>query len=195
MACKKELSAVILASGHSQRFGENKLLYPIDGISMIEHLFSIMPTDLFKKVIVVSIYEEILALSEKYGYLSAYNDDNTGDIAKTIALGIDMASDSEDGCMFFTSDQPWLTTATIRRLAGQFYNKPEKIHIPICQGESGNPVIFPRRFFAELRTLPPHHGGKYLVKEYPEAISYLAVTNSQELKDVDTKEDLPPTSI
>lgn len=195
MACKKELSAVILASGHSQRFGENKLLYPIEGITIIEHMFAIMPRDLFKKIIVVSIYDEILALSEEYGYLSAYNDDNTGDIAKTIALGIDMASDSEDGCMFFTSDQPWLTASTIERLAGQFHKEPEKIQIPICQGQSGNPVIFPRRFFAELRTLPPHHGGKYLVKKYPEAISYLTVTNSLELKDVDTREDLPSTSI
>lgn len=195
MTCRQKLSAVILASGHSRRFGDNKLLYPIDGIAMVERLFINMPTDLFKEVIVVSIYDEILTLSESYGYLPVRNKDISGDIAKTISLGINASDPSSDGCMFFTSDQPWLTAATIERLAKQFYEEPEKIHIPLCQGQTGNPVIFPKRFFADLCALPPHHGGKHIIKKYPEAVSYLSVDNLLELKDVDTKEDLPPASI
>lgn len=194
MTCKKELSAVILASGRGRRFGENKLLYPINGIAMVEQLFITIPTDLFKEVIVVSIYDEILTMSEKHGYLPVHNDDTSGDIAKTIIFGINAIDRYSDGCMFFTSDQPWLTSSTIERLIGQFYNEPEKIHIPVCQEQSGNPVIFPKRFFADLGSLPPHYGGKHLVKKYPEAVSYLTVTNALELKDVDTKEDLSPVS-
>ena len=116
-----------------------------------------------------------------------HNDDTSGDIAKTIIFGINAIDRYSDGCMFFTSDQPWLTSSTIERLIGQFYNEPEKIHIPVCQEQSGNPVIFPKRFFADLCSLPPHYGGKHLVKKYPEAVSYPTVTNALELKDVDTK--------
>lgn len=191
----KTLSAVIMASGCSRRFGENKLLYPVGGMPMVERLFCVMPADLFKKIIVVSKYDEILTMSEKYGYIPIRNDDLTDDIAKTISLGIGAMDHLDDGCMFLTSDQPWLTAATIQRLAGEFHNSPEKIHIPVCQGQSGNPVIFPRRFFEDLRTLPSHHSGKCLVKQYPDAVSYLVVADPLELKDVDTKKDLPSTSI
>lgn len=191
----KTLSAVIMASGCGHRFGENKLLYPIGGMPMVENLFCIMPADLFHKIIVVSKYDEILTMSEKYGYIPVRNDDLTDDIAKTISLGIHALDYSDDGCMFFTSDQPWLTAATIHRLASEFHNEPGKIHIPLCQGQSGNPVIFPRRFFADLRTLPSQQGGKYVVKQYPDAVSYLAVADPLELKDVDTKADLLSASV
>ena len=143
MTCKKELSAVILASGRGRRFGENKLLYPINGIAMVEQLFITIPTDLFKEVIVVSIYDEILTMSEKHGYLPVHNDDTSGDIAKTIIFGINAIDRYSDGCMFFTSDQPWLTSSTIERLIGQFYNEPEKIHIPVCALRRYSERIFP----------------------------------------------------
>ncbi len=188
------LSAIILASGHARRFGENKLLHPVNGKPMIEHLFASIPAGLFQQVIVVSIYDEVLTIAKKYGYLAVHNEDPTGDMAKTITLGVEKLDGLCSGCMCFVSDQPWLTSETIEALAAQFRKEPEKIHIPRCESKQGNPVIFPSRFFTELRTLPSGHGGKYLCKKYPEAISFLSITNPMELKDIDQKTDLPAAS-
>ena len=184
------LSAIILASGRASRFGENKLLHPIDGKPMIEKLFSSIPSGLFEQVIVVSTYSDILTISKKYGYVAVRNEDTTNDIAKTIALGMAEINPLCRGCMVFVSDQPWLTTRTIQELAAHFCEESEKIHVPLCNGKQGNPVIFPSRYFTELSELPPDHGGKYLCKKYPEAVSFLPVLNPLELKDIDKKTDL-----
>ena len=131
----------ILASGRASRFGENKLLHPIDGKPMIEKLFSSIPSGLFEQVIVVSIYSDILTIARKYGYVAVQNEDTTDDIAKTIALGMAEIDPLCRGCMFFVSDQPWLTTRTIQELAAHFCEESEKIHVPLCNGKQGNPEM------------------------------------------------------
>ena len=189
---QEQLAAVILASGRSTRFGENKLLHLIGGQPMIEKLFSALPKDLFSQIIVVSMYDPILELAARRGCLPVYNDDQTDDIAKTIALGIEAVDPAASGCMFFVSDQPWLKTQTILRLASRFDKEPQNIHVPLCGGRQGNPVVFPARFFEQLRSLPRGCGGKTLCRQYPDSVSFLSVDDPLELKDIDRKTDLPP---
>ena len=50
-----------MAAGSARRFGRNKLLYPIDGIPLIERTMAALPVSLFSRAVVVSAYPDILS--------------------------------------------------------------------------------------------------------------------------------------
>lgn len=183
------LSAVVMASGHSVRFGGNKLTTPVDGIPMIERLFRTLPQESFSSVVVVAREESILSLARRYGFTAVYNDDQENDTAKTISLGLDHISPHSLGCMFFVGDQPWLRTETIQALCRNFWAQADCIHLPVHQGRRGNPVVFPASLFEELKNLPPHGVGKAVIGSHPQLVVEQEVSEL-DLKDVDYASDL-----
>ena len=42
-----KIGAVLMASGAGRRFGSNKLLYPVEGVPMIERVMAAVPAELF----------------------------------------------------------------------------------------------------------------------------------------------------
>lgn len=183
------LSAVVMASGHSVRFGGNKLITPVEGIPMIERLFRTLPQESFSSVVVVAREEAILTLARRYGFTAVHNDDLENDTAKTIFLGMEHISPHSVGCMFFVGDQPWLGTETIQTLCQNFMDRPDRIHLPVHQGRRGNPVVFPASLFEELKNLPPHGVGKAVIGSHPQLVVEQEVSEL-DLKDVDYASDL-----
>ncbi len=185
-----KISAVVMASGHSKRFKGDKLMALIDGVPMIEKLFMAIPKNLFETVAVVARDENIITLAEKYGFKGVYNGDKTDDTAITIRLGMENIFPDSDGCMFFVADQPWLRGETILSLADKFREEISKICMLGYDGHKGNPVVFPKEFFGELKNLLPKEQGKTVIKRYPEQAVAQEVENPLELKDIDYFEDL-----
>lgn len=183
------ISAVVMASGHSHRFGGEKLLAPLEGQPLVSHLFRALPQEIFQSVAVVSRSTQILDLAQKAGLHPVYNDDRTDDTAKTIRLGLASIAPDSAGCMFFVADQPWLCQGTILRLCARFYTWPDNIHLPVHGGRRGNPVLFPRALFAELKNLPPQQTGKAVIGRHPDLVLEQE-TPWQELQDVDYASDL-----
>ncbi len=62
-----KIGAVLMASGAGRRFGSNKLLYPVEGVPMIERVMAAVPAELFHRACVVSCYPDILAMAEERG--------------------------------------------------------------------------------------------------------------------------------
>lgn len=184
------LSAVIMASGHSKRFGSNKLLADFLGKPLIEHLFEVIPAGLFERVLVVSIYDEVLSLAEKYGFTPVFNPDTTDDTAETIRLGLTGLDKKSSGCVFFTGDQPGLSTDTIIKLAETFMEDRTKICLPSFRGRRGNPVIFPSSFYADLSSLPPGEKGSLVIKAHPDYVREVEISDSVDLEDADYPEEL-----
>ncbi len=62
---------IMLAAGCSRRFGENKLLYPLEGkpmyLHLLERLAAVCAKDGRRNLFVVSRYEEILRKTEELG--------------------------------------------------------------------------------------------------------------------------------
>lgn len=166
---KVKLSAVVMASGHSKRFKGDKLTALVDGVPMIEKLFMNMP-DVFDTVAVVTRDEGIIRMAEKYGYKGVYNDDKTDDTAITIRLGVENIDEKSDGCAFFVADQPWLKGDTIKSLAESFASDASHICMLSHKGHKGNPVIFPKALFGELKNLRPNEQGKAVIKRHLELV-------------------------
>ncbi len=116
---KVSLSAVITASGHSSRFGDaNKLLAEINGKALYQIILeNIIKADIFSSIIIVSAYNEILGISEKYWNItSVYNSRSNRGLSESVKLGVaEAVKQGADGFMFFPCDQILLRSETIKK--------------------------------------------------------------------------------
>ena len=64
------------------------------------------------------------------------------------------------------------------------------ICVPVSHGKRGNPVLWPSRYFAEIRRLAGDRGARDLLGRYSDEISYVPVSDEGVNLDVDTPEAL-----
>ena len=57
-------------------------------------------------------------------------------------------------------------------------------------GKHGNPVLFARRFFAEILTIEGDVGAKHLLAQYSESVCEVEAADDGPLIDIDTPEAL-----
>lgn len=209
---------ILLASGYSSRFGENKLLYEIDEMPMYRHMLdsalsfqkeSVEPV----RLILVTAYEEIgeYAASEAgFSYngrlltaesaadtytqdrrILVYNRNQAAGISHSIALGIKTVPDeNDDDClMFAVCDQPYLRSGDMLALTDGFRRSGKGIGCMAFGGRTGNPVIFKRRYEEKLLSLTGDTGGKTIVKAYKEDAFFYEPKDPMSLKDIDRKEE------
>ncbi|MGL5328242.1 MAG: molybdenum cofactor cytidylyltransferase [Peptostreptococcaceae bacterium] len=180
------VNAIIMASGLSLRMGNNKLLLDYNNKPIIEHVLIEISKCSFNEVIVVSQYEEVIALGNKYNYKTIKNDNPYIGQSESIKLGINNSSKC-DGFMFFVGDQPKVKSEHIEKIIKVFKENKENIIIPTSKNKSGNPVIFPYSKKNDLLSLNKDEKGKKIIKQ-SNNIKYVNV--SEEIFfDIDTKED------
>lgn len=180
------ISAIVMASGFSRRMGENKLLMDFNGKTIIENTFEALKKYDFKEVIVVSQYEEVLKIANKYQFKFVLNDNAQIGQSESIKLGI-RNSGKCDGYMFFVGDQPLINNDDVKELINEFGENKEYIVIPRYDNKTGNPVIFPTCLKNNLLSLKNDEKGKKVINEY-DKIKYVNVSEYT-LLDVDTKLD------
>jgi len=185
------LGCVIMASGHSSRFGEDKLFLPIDGIPMAQRALDAVPDGVFECVAVVFRDDRLDSMASERGFSAIHNTDGSGDSAITIRLGLSALPDELDGCMFMVCDQPLLTSDSIGSLVEAFVASPDSIIRLSFGNKEGNPVIFPAALFNELLALPPFESGRYVISRHRSLVQCVQATDESELSDVDSPSDLP----
>lgn len=180
------IGCVIMASGMSKRFGSNKLMTDFEGRPMI--LRALQATEgLFLCRVVVTRHEDVAQLCRDYGvkvvlHELPYRSD-------TVRLGLEALGDL-DGCMFLPGDQPLLHKDTVAELIRCWESNRERIIRPVCGDVPGSPVLFPQWVFPELMNLPEGKGGNWVIKNYPDRVTTLNISDSYELMDADTPETL-----
>lgn len=184
-----KLGAVLMASGAAERFGSNKLLHPVDGIPIIERIFSAVPAGLFARANVVSCYLEILTLAAERGYHTIPNPQAQEGQSASIRLGLAPLRDM-DGVLFCVCDQPWLTRQSVVRLLEAFSAGPDKICSLSWEGRRGSPVIFPSSLFPDLLELTGDQGGRKIIQANSHCLHLVEADSPEELQDVDTPFDL-----
>lgn len=180
------INAIIMASGLSKRMGENKLLLDFNKIPMIEHSFIEISKCFFNEVIVVSQYEEVFNLCEKYKFKKVFNESANIGQSESIKLGI-LNSSKCDGYMFFVGDQPFIDSFYINKIIDKFKEDNDYIIIPRFEDKKGSPVIFPYNKREELLTLENDEKGKKIITKSSK-IKYTDVSENM-LIDIDNKVD------
>lgn len=184
---KYDISCVVMASGFGTRFGSNKLLADFRGKTLIEHILDTIPYNLLKEVILVTRYKEIEELSKKYPVNCIVHD--LPRQSDTIRIGMDHVTKTK-GCMFLTCDQPLRTTWSLRKLIVTFHNYKDSMVRLGYHEMIGNPVIFPSKYYEELKQLRPGQKGSTVIKAHEENMIVVQADHGYELADTDTMDDL-----
>ena len=190
-----KISAIIMASGKSKRMGTNKLLLEYRGMTFIENtLKKVLNENFYELAIVIcdkkvrkkcQDYIKKSEKDEKKIYIVDNKKSEKGQ-SESIKIGLKTLGKC-DGYMFFSCDQPFLTSDTIKKILKNF--NPEKITIPEYNGKRSLPVIFGKNFKNELLKLEGDTGGKTVISNHPDKIRIVEIENSDEGRDIDTKED------
>lgn len=180
------VGCVIMASGISKRFGENKLLIDFQGETLVERVLKLTEGELFARRIVVTRTKEVEVLCKEFGIdVILHEFPGRGD---AVRLGMERMMDM-DGCMFCPCDQPFLGRKSLNRMIGKFAYGEKTIFKLGFEEKQGTPVLFSKKYFEELCKLPEKSGGSYIIKKYPEEVDVIQAESEEELMDMDTKEE------
>lgn len=183
---------IVMASGASKRFGENKLLYSFNGKKLYRYLIDELVTLTKYQIIVVTSYEEIKKEVEDR-MVVVLNCESEKGITSSIHLGIQTARQIEDSVdniyVFFTADQPFLNAQLIEDFIEQFKQSPYGLGCLASGKNLGNPGIFRQKYVEELLKLQGDKGGKSIIKQNKEDGFFYPV-QKEVLIDIDTKEIL-----
>lgn len=184
-----KLGLVLMAAGASSRFGSNKLMVKFQGKSLIERALNAVPRQRFERMAVVSQHKDILDMAEKLGMRAALNTRPDLGVSRTIALGLD-AMEGMDAVMFMVADQPCLTHSSVEAQIDFFLRQPDSIVAMGFGKRRGNPVIFPSRYFEELRELQGDAGGSFVICRHEDKLRLYQAEDELELFDTDSATEL-----
>ena len=178
-----------MAAGNSRRFGENKLTTVFNGRSLIRYAFDAVSTDKLHRICVVTQYDSIASLAEQYGFLCIRNHHPEEGISLSVKLGTTALMDEADAIIYMVADQPNIRRESIAGLIDLSLENPGRIISAAHNGKRGNPCLFPKKYFPELLLLTGDTGGSSVIRSHPEDL-LLYELDREELRDIDTKEDL-----
>lgn len=195
MPVEGPIAAVVLAAGASRRFGEaNKLLATIDDCPLVARVINTLIEGGVADIVVVTGHDRVAvedALRGRPVHL-AHNADWELGMGSSIAAGIAHANAWAGGAFIVPGDMPSMTVQLIAALIAAFESTGrDRIVFPATSGgEQRNPVLWPRRYFAELCKLPPQAGAKALLGSARDDCVAVTFDSEVALRDVDTPEDL-----
>jgi molybdenum cofactor cytidylyltransferase len=86
---------------------------------------------------------------------------------------------------------PLISSQLIDRLIEAFApDSGNLIAVPVSDNRRGNPVLWSRRFFAELMTLDGDIGARHLISRHGEAVAEVPVEGFGAFLDIDTPQAL-----
>ena len=194
-----------LAAGSAARFGENKLLYPVNGKPLFLHGLTVL-SQIAKeredcRLLVVSRYEKILGAAEAHGAQPVDSPDSEKGMSHTVRCAVKACGELSigDRLLFVCADQPYLTADTVGRIldTADLLSDTASGTAPLAAcaafGErEGNPVLFSACLADALCALTGDKGGKAVLKQYPGRCMRVFCKTEKELADIDTKEDVFP---
>ena len=190
----RRVAAVILAAGRSTRMGgPNKLLAEISGRPLVRIAAEEALASHARPVIVVTGHQrdKVEAALAGLDVQRVHNPDFAEGLSTSVKTGLRAVPDDVDGAIVCLGDMPQVSAPLIDTLVGAF--DPERgalVVVPTIDGKRGNPVVWARRFFAELMALDGDVGARHLIGRYPEAVAEVPLTDTAVMVDIDTPEAL-----
>jgi molybdenum cofactor cytidylyltransferase len=184
------VSAVVLGAGRSSRFGEAKQLMKVGERTLLETVVSRFLESRVDELILVLGFEadQILKDSDFGRARVVVNADYEQGLSSSMRAGIDALDPKAQAVVIALGDQPLLSVKTIDMLLQKYSETGGPIVAPFFQNRRGNPVLFDRSLFAELRKVRGDVGAKAVVDRMEEKIVRVQVDDLGVLLDIDTKQ-------
>jgi molybdenum cofactor cytidylyltransferase len=192
LSVQEKCAGIILAAGKSSRMGDTgevKQLLDWHGKPFLWHIVQATLRAELNPVIVVTgakrkrIQQELIDLPVTF----VNNPDWESGQSTSVRAGIEALPDSIGSAVFLMADQPQIQPTLIQSLIEKHSQNLPAIVAPLIDGARGNPVLFDRITFEELKKLQGDTGGRGVFSKF--SIEWLPWSDARMLMDVDTPED------
>lgn len=181
---------ILLAAGTSRRFGADKLTHILpDGDQVAVHACRNLLAGTDRVLAVVRPGSEELAarLQAEGAEVRICNNAEQG-MGASLAFGIHARPEAA-GWLVALADMPWITPATIRKVADAL-RLGALIAAPCWQGQRGHPVGFSHVLGPNLSALKGDAGAKSVIQAHLEQLRLVDCDDQGVLWDIDTQQDL-----
>jgi len=183
-----QLGAVIVAAGRSSRMGDFKPMLNIGSISIAQRIIATFHQAGVSKIAMVTGYNaEVLErhLSGN-GIVFLRNPDYaTTQMFDSAKIGLEYLKDKCDRILFTPVDIPLFTQRTVEALIAC----PGALANPVCDGESGHPIIFDSALLDWILDYQGQGGLKAAIAQCGIPMTPVPVDDRGILHDADTPED------
>jgi molybdenum cofactor cytidylyltransferase len=191
----RRVAAVILAAGGSTRFGSPKQLAPWRGKTFIEQAVDTALASSARPVVVVlgAEAERCRAVLAERPVEIVVNKTWMEGQSTSMQAGLAALPANSGGAVFFLVDLPGVAPHLIDRLLQRHRETLAPLVWPEFEGRRGNPILFDRSLFSELRQVRGDTGGKPVLLRYQDRAERVIVSDKSILQDFDRPEDLAAT--
>ena len=185
------VSAILLAAGKSERMGQNKLLLPFGGRTVIQRTLDSLIASHAGEVIVVlgSKAQEINQSIGGRRALVVLNPNYARGMSTSFITGLGMVNSRARFVMVALGDQPLITPRVYNQLIEAALGSDKGIILPVYKGERGNPIVISTRYRAEMLKQTGDIGGRELLKAHPEDALEVLVDCEGVVVNINTKEE------
>ena len=187
----KVVGALVLAAGRSRRMGTQKLLLPLGSRPVIARVVEQLRQSTIHEIAIVAA-EDASRMAEALGEQPLQwivNPDPEGDMLSSVRCGLRNLPADWAGVMVVLGDQPGITTATVDALVNAFRSADGGIIVPIYRDRRGHPLVFDRRYAAEILDRFDDVGLRGLLQAHAADVVEVAVPDEAVLEDMDEPAD------
>lgn len=186
------IAGVVLAAGASRRFGSQKLLAPVGGVPLVRRAVErLLETSLDEILVVLgSDAATVGAALAGLNVRIVSNEAFAAGMSTSLRAGLDALRPPTEAALVALADQPGVGAEIVDRLVARYRASRPPIVAPLYgDGVRGNPVLFDRSIFDELRAVTGDEGGRSVVARDPRRVVLVEFAEAMP-GDVDVPADL-----
>jgi molybdenum cofactor cytidylyltransferase len=185
-ADEPRVAAIVLAAGRASRMGSNKLVAELDGVPIVRRSVAAALASRARPVIVVTGHEAAAVRDALAGLevTFAHNPSYEGGMSTSLQAGL-AAAGAVDAALVCLGDMPRLAAHHLDAVIAA-HQGGDTIVVPTFDRKRGNPVLWPRRYFAEIASLTGDVGARALIDRHADHVVFLPIDDPAILVDVDT---------
>jgi molybdenum cofactor cytidylyltransferase len=185
------VGAVVLAAGLSSRFGATKVLAPLGGRPVLQHVLDAVAASGVGETVVVlgTRADEVEGAIRWRGERRVRNPEPAAGLSSSLRVGIGALSPGVDAALIVLGDQPLVRAATIASLLPALESGDRAAAVPSYDAGGGpNPVLLGRAAWPLAFETTGDRGLGPLLRDHPDIVREVPVAGTN--PDVDTPGDL-----
>ena len=185
-----QIGGLILAAGEARRFGSQKLLAPLNGRPLVQHVIDAANASSLEDIALVvgAGADDLMAHLDLGRTRVVTNPDPTRGLASSLQIGLRALDPRMHGALVLLGDVPGVTATLIGELVARGRETRASAVISVWHGRRSPPVVLHKSLWAAAFALQGDIGMREVLHT-ADVLEFAVTDDLGSLDDIDTRED------